>query len=317
VNKLLEQWGSKFKDARVSSIRGGIWQVESADERFILKRRRNRTKVFDEYELMNWLQQNDLPISQLLYSTEDVPWGGRSGSIYVLYPFLEGMSGTELQNLNIPLAIDIGASLAKLHRAFSQYEAVEKFPSFDIFNEVASFGWPTIHGYVKSPFRSKLQELEQAIGGDFVNNYEMLERQLVHGDFHLGNIVVGDNKLLGILDFDRVRMGVRVFDLCYFTCAVLSHTFKNSLKKDDWLTFTKSFIKGYIKKQSLTKIEAHSYFYVMCLIIIVSAAMNLDAGNTEQADQNISILFWLYDQHDYLQPMLENAILEDIQKQIN
>lgn len=310
MNKLLKQWGSKFKDAQVTSIRGGIWQVDLGEEKFILKRRRNRTKVFDEYELMTWLFENGLPISQLLYSTEGVPWGEQEGTIYVLYPFLEGDSGTELKDLNIALASDIGTSLAKLHKALANYKTTEKFSVFDIFNEVASFAWATVHGYLKEPYRCKLQELEQTIGGEFVNIYETLERQLVHRDFHLGNIVVEKNKLVGILDFDRVKVGIRVFDLSYFTVAVLSHTFSESLKRDDWFTFTQSFLTGYLEEQSLTKAEGYSYFYIMYLILILFAAYNLDAGNSELADLNISMLFWLHDQHDYLQPLIEKIIVK-------
>lgn len=310
MNKLLKQWGTKFKDAQITSIRGGIWQVDLDEERFILKRRRNRTKVFDEYELMVSLLQSGLPISQLLYSTNDVPWGELEGSIYVLYPFLEGNSGTELTTLNTSLASNIGTSLAKLHKTLANYETVEKFPTFDVFNEVASFAWAAVHGYIEKPYRRKLQELEQTIGGEFVNIYETLERQLVHRDFHLGNIVVKDNKLVGILDFDRVRVGIRVFDLSYFTVAVLTHTFSKSLKRDDWFSFTLSFLDGYLGEQSLDKAEGYSYFYVIYLILILFAAYNLDADNLELADLNICMLFWLHDQHDYLQPLIEKTIVK-------
>lgn len=307
MKHILEQWDLKLMEADITPIQGGVWQIRLGEELYVLKHRSNRTRVLEEYALMSRLIALGQPISQLLYTKKDVPWAEYEGAIYVLYPYVEGMAGDQLDLWNESAAKKMGASLARLHSDLASYEAPESFPSFDLFQEVSSYAWPIVQGYLAKDFRYRLQELEQEISRHLVNPYEALPRQLIHRDFHPGNLIFKEGELAAILDFNLVRLGIRLFDLCYLCTAVLSSSFSDLRKREMWPSFVQAFVFGYSQVQPLTKTEGYSFLYVTYLIQILFIAYFLDAGNSELADLNIALLFWIKDQHEYLEPLIEKA----------
>lgn len=308
MNQLLKQWGSEFKNAQIASLRGGIWQVSLPGNEYVLKHRTNRTRVWEEYDLMKWLAAHNQPISQLMYTLEGAPWAEYEGGIYVLYPYLSGVGGDELDLLTEDYGLKIGASLAQLHRDLANYPAVENFPGFDVFQEVSSFAWPAIRGYMGTRFRHTLQDMAEAISSNLVNPYQTLPRQLIHRDFHPGNLIFHDRELMGILDFDRVRVGIRLFDLCYLSTAVLAGCFENVQMRETWYSFVQDLIKGYQQVQPLDQAEAFSFLYVIYLIQFLFIGFHLDTGNTAAADFNIAMLLWFEEQHDFIEPLIEKSI---------
>lgn len=68
--------------------------------------------------------------------------GRISGGIYVLYPYVAGTGGDELEMLEGEFAFKIGAALARLHLDLADYPAAENFPSFDLFQEVSFLPGP-------------------------------------------------------------------------------------------------------------------------------------------------------------------------------
>ncbi len=308
MKNVLEQWGSKFAGARSTSLLDGVWRLELDDKTYILKRRSNRTRAWEEYDLLKWLSEHDQPISLFLFTTEGVPWAEYQGSFYVLYLYLDGTPGNELPLLNQTLAPEIGAALAGLHQALDGYGASTHFPEFGLFHEVSSYAWPAVQSYSSQKFHSRLHDLAQAIGTNFVNPYEALPRQLIHRDIHLGNLVFRDGRVVGVLDFDRVRIGIRLFDLCYLATGVLSRGFNETKTREGWLSFVQDLIKGYGTVKPLEKTEGYVFLYVIYLIQLLFIAHYLDEGNTVLADLNLGILFWVFDQHDYFQPVIEKTV---------
>lgn len=308
MRNLLEHWGPEFGEAEVAPLVDGVWRCQLGSETFILKHRTNRTRVWEEYDLLKWLVDNGQPASLLLCTEEGVPWAEFEGAIYVLYPYLEGTPGNQLAPFSESQAEEMGSALARLHGALAAYGASEAFPSFDLFHEVAGYAWPTVQGYSTMKFHHRLHDLEQAISRQLVNPYEALPRQLIHRDFHPGNLIFGHGQLAGILDFDRVRMGIRLFDLCYLSTAVLSDGFSDPKGRKDWSGFVQALINGYKSVQPLQKTEAYAFLYIIYLIQFLFVAYHLDAGNTDLADLNIAMLLWINDQHDYLESLIEKAV---------
>lgn len=304
MKDLLGQWNLQSEAATITTVVSGVCRVELDQDVYILKHRPNRTRVWEEYDLLNWLAKLEQPISQLLYTQEGVPWAEHEGSIYVLYPYLEGTSGDALDTFDEARGKSIGEGLARLHQALAAYDGSEAFPVFDLFGEVASYAWPAVQGYSAEKFRHRLQSVEQAISRELVNPYEVLPRQLIHRDFHPGNLIFRSTELAGILDFDRVRIGIRLFDLCYLATSVLSLNFSDPAKREGWFGFVKALIGGYISVTPLTKTEGHAFLYIIYLIQFLFTAYQLDSGNTDLADFNIAMLLWINDQHDYFEALI-------------
>lgn len=310
MKRILEQWGSNFASAEVQSLTDGVWRLKLGGDTYILKRRANRTRVWEEYDLLKWLLEHDQPVSLFLRTTEGIPWAEYQGSFYVLYPYLVGIPGNEFDLLNPPLTRQVGSALARLHGALAVYGASAEFPGFGLFQEVSSYAWPTVQGYSSMKFHDRLQGLEQAISTQLVNPYEALPRQLIHRDFHPRNLVFRDGQLGGILDFDRVRIGIRIFDLCYLSTAVLIDGFSDPKKREGWLSFVQDLIGGYGSVEPLQQTEGHAFLYIMYLIQLLFTAYHLDEGDTQLADLNMGILFWIYEQHDYFEPLIEKTVMD-------
>ncbi len=313
MKNVLEQWGSHFTAAQLAaaeleSLGDGVWRFELDNTTYVLKRRTNRTRVAEEYDLLKWLNESAQPVSLLLRTKEGVPWAEYQGLFYVLYPYVEGVPGDELNFFEVPYARVVGSTLASLHQALASYETSELFPGFDLFHEVSSYAWPSVQGYSAEKFQHRLHDLGHAIGEQLVNPYQTLPRQLIHRDFHPANLVFREEQLVGILDFDRVRIGIRLFDLCYLSTAVLSSNFADPKKRQSWGGFVQNLLAGYGSVQPLEKTEGHVFLYVVYLIQFLFAAHHLDAGNKDLADLNIAMLLWINDQHDYLESLIDKAV---------
>lgn len=310
MKELLAKWGSKFGRADTQPLVDGVWRCCLGDEAYILKRRSNRTRALEEYDLLKWLSEHDQPVSLLLHTKEGVPWAEYQGSFFVLYPYLPGIPGDTLVTRSHSWASEAGSTLARLHRCLADYDAHTGFPGFDLFHEVSTYAWPVAQSYSSEKLHHRLHELGQTISEQLVNPYEALPRQLIHRDFHPGNLVFRDEEVAGILDFDRVRIGIRVFDLCYLATSVLSSTFSDLGRREEWPSFVQELIRGYAREMPLGKTEGHVFLYITYLIQLLFVAYHLDAGDTKRADVDLAILFWLYDQQEYLQPLIDKTVTE-------
>lgn len=308
MKALLEQWGTEFGTARVYPLVDGIWRLQLDGTSYILKRRTNRTRTLEEYDLLKWLLEQGQPISLLLLTTNNVPWAEERGLFYVLYPFLDGIAGDELNLIEPSLAEGTGMALASLHLGLASYGSRLDFPVFNLFQEVSAYAWSVVQGYSSQQFSDRLQALERAISTELVNRYETLPRQLIHRDFHPGNLLFRNRQLAGILDFDRVRIGIRLFDLCYLATAVLSGNFRDPQIEQKWSVFVQSLLQGYQSGSSLEQTEYHSFLYIIYLIQLTFIAYYLDEGNRELADLNLEMLFWIYDRHDRLDSLIKEKM---------
>ncbi|HHW73408.1 MAG TPA: phosphotransferase [Firmicutes bacterium] len=308
MKELLEKWGCEFAEAEILPFEDGVWRVQLGRETYILKHRATRSRVWEEYELLNWLTDKGHPISPLIFTKDGAPWAEYQLGIYVLYRYVEGTPGDKLGGYTQSFIDEAAQTLARLHLALAEYEASDAFPVFDVFQETASYAWPSVQAHAAVKFGHGLHALEETLGGELVNPYEALPRQLIHRDFHPGNLVFRDGKVVGILDFDRVRLGVRLFDLGYLATAILSEGFDDPKKRQEWPDVLKRLVAAYDSVAPLTKTEGFALIYIIYLIQLLFTAHFLDLGRTDLADKNLAMLLWIYDQQDFLQPVIENMV---------
>ena len=100
MKNVLEQWGPEFASAEAQPLKEGVWQLELGAQTYILKRRSNRTRVWEEYNLLQWLHKHGQPISQLVCTTVflgRIPW-----FLLCAVPYLAGTPAMTLICLNKP-----------------------------------------------------------------------------------------------------------------------------------------------------------------------------------------------------------------------
>ena len=135
MKNVLEQWGPEFASAEAQPLKEGVWQLELGAQTYILKRRSNRTRVWEEYNLLQWLHKHGQPISQLVCTSADVPWAEYHGFFYVLYPYLAGTPGDDLDRLNKPWPVS--GCLGGCIRLWL-LEASCEFSDFNLFQKVSA-----------------------------------------------------------------------------------------------------------------------------------------------------------------------------------
>jgi len=148
----------------------------------------------------------------------------------ILYPFIEGQDGFDRELTNEHRRI-LGAALRKIHsaqvpselRKLSPQETFspqwrESLKSFQSLVENKTFDDPTAAKLAEF-MKSKSSEIDQLVERTEELASEIksqsLERVLCHTDVHGGNILIGDDDNLYIVDWDDIRLAPKERDLMF------------------------------------------------------------------------------------------------------
>jgi hydroxylysine kinase len=181
-----------------------------------------------------------------------------------LMSFLEGRH-VSIEGITKKMAADIGHNAARLDIALSGC----KHPAGD-----HDFLWDTrklVDLYTLLPHikdqkkRKKTAVLLQSFCNDILPQLTTLPQQLIHNDLNLGNMLIANNTVSGIVDFGDMLWAQRVIDPANL-CAYL---IENS---DDPFRLVSSVIQKYIETNPLTSDETAILPYLMmgrCLLTIL------------------------------------------------
>ena len=174
-----------------------------------------------------------------------------------LFSFIGGDFAARPTNANV---LQLGRSLGKLDLLLKQADLdIDPQPSLARINwdQTNLIDWPLdkMHTYnAMSLFPNSLapmfsideigQKLKYYLGMAIDN----LPQQLIHADLNFDNAKFGNR--VGLLDFDDIGFGSRVFDLVPALCSPLILSAKRS--------FTSLFVKGYLESNQLEPIELKS-----------------------------------------------------------
>lgn len=314
MHAVLAKWGLPSDQAELHQIAPRVWRVEAGSKVYLLKHRSDHSSVWAEFKLLNYLSEQGLPVFPPLLSDEEAPWARWEGRIYVLYPYIAGVSGEGVCPTDLARARSLGRFLARLHSALAQYPYAEEFPDKNVFQEVATWAWPTVRRGFRNELAGRLEDIAKKLS-QFATLYESLPRQLIHRDAHPANVVFEGDEVVGMVDFDMVHTGVRIFDVCYCATAVLSGSFTQGPAREHWDLFVQELLRGYVEVQPLTRSEGYAFMYVTFLIQALFAAYFLDMGQDALAEQNVAMLKWLCDRQTVMEPLIDRVIKskEDVQ----
>ena len=202
-----------------------------AKRRFLLKRRQpgkyNPYRVAFSHELQTFLAAKLFPVPHLIGTRENNSMLQRDGAIYEMVEFIPG----EGYDQSVESTRQAGRMLAAFHRATLDFH-----PSFTV---------PPQGGYYASPrVRSLLTRIGETLadspgapsaagrGADvralterlrtmydeaceFVRSQGMEEwdQQIVHGDWHPGNLLFKGHDIVAVLDLDSARLAASVTDV--------------------------------------------------------------------------------------------------------
>jgi aminoglycoside phosphotransferase (APT) family kinase protein len=215
VRSVLSELGDDPGELTVGPIPGGAsretWLVEGQGGRWALRRDPKGSvslvPMAEEFALARLVADAGVPVPEpLAYEPE----GGRFGSPGMLMSFVEGTSVAprilrkpEYDRARAALTGQLGAALAAIHSidpagvqgvvpdaqadpALGQLEEWER--------QLDEIGWP-------------LPAVELGLRWLRANAPEPAEPRLVHGDFRLGNLIVGPEGLAAVIDWELSHVG--------------------------------------------------------------------------------------------------------------
>jgi Ser/Thr protein kinase RdoA (MazF antagonist) len=78
--------------------------------------------------------------------------------------------------------------------------------------------------------------------------------QVIHRDFHAGNVLFSGGHVSGYLDFDHVEIGPRVLDLCYAATSLLALMLTGH-SAPSWPARWRALVEGYVAIVDLSALE--------------------------------------------------------------
>jgi Ser/Thr protein kinase RdoA (MazF antagonist) len=122
-----------------------------------------------------------------------------------------------------------------------------------------------------------------------------LPTQLIHRDFHRGNVLFMGESVSGLLDFDLVHQGPRLFDVCYCASSVLSESFREPGYAEYWLTIVEPIFRGYGRLAGLSRQERLLAWSMLITIELIFMNSCLHRQDLDAALMNQGMLFWFED----------------------
>ncbi len=230
VNKIIDVPESYSSTVNILLLNSG--------EKVVLKIPFNKTKLYREKIILQTLN-GVLPVPELLnfYSgISDIP-----GALLLSYIDGEPIVG----DINSELSFECGALLGQLHEI--------RMDNYCLGDNPSQKWWPSIY----NRFNLWIDECKSIVDDNVLHQaigvfHEMTEHMkedyspvLVHFDFRPGNILIRENKIVGLIDFESSRGG----------SADLDFTKMNKYMWDKYEGSKEAFIAGYESIRELPDIE--------------------------------------------------------------
>lgn len=232
-----------------------VYLVETLTKSYIFRishhHWRSRSDIHFELNLLNFLGENNLPVSAPIKTQEnnfyveiDAPEGKRYSA---LFPFAPG--NVPLGDLNINQSFLLGQTVAQLHQTSSKFSSfIQRKPL--TLNYLLDDSLQIIAPFLQNKV-CDLHYLIDAIAQlkDHIKNLPMEAPYwgICWGDPHSGNVHFTDENKITLFDFDQCGYGWRAFDIGKF----LQVSLQSGLSR----TVRDAFLKGYQTVETLSEIE--------------------------------------------------------------
>ncbi|MGE6631468.1 phosphotransferase enzyme family protein [Bacillus sp. NPDC077027] len=268
IQEVLSHWFTELP-LKLSPLNGRSpnlgWLVEYANNRFVLKKCvRNHDHEWLHYleDLTDALIRHRFPIQPMVLSKHHKRTVLQKGAFWQLRPFSEGRFYEMGNQADEQEAIRV---LKELH-SLKDLPKGPKNPNCELKNWISQPEKTLEHTAsalkmcvssqkAVSLLREYEKQLEDVLLCLTPSLYDSLPHAVTHGDFHAGNLLMRNNRLCMVLDFDTAGYRPRIYDVAisaYLLTRVKRGTFCLDLPR------TVRFLSDYSQGFSVTENEWHS-----------------------------------------------------------
>ena len=267
--------------------------LETERGKFLFKRRAKGRdelpKVGFTHQLQLSLAAQNFPLPHLLGTrNENNSMLVMGSNIYEMFEYIEGggYDGSRDATFNS------GRILGLYHKLLRNFQSDFRPPTGSYHNAQA------IHQAIKTTIGSLPME-SRPPAGELADTVESIEqsyvacagkvnelgmdrwpRQIVHGDWHPGNMLFHDRHVVAVIDYDAARLQQRVIDFAngalQFSIVGGGDDPRKWPAQPDLKRFTK-FMQGYDQVNVISKLELQAVPYLMCEAMIAEAVLPIAA----------------------------------------
>jgi len=252
--------------------------------------RSNRRFMVSIVGWVNFLRKNKMELGRILPTKKGENYIAMGDNFGILHEYIEGgkFGGSDEELL------DLANKLSKMHNILKKYVGQGQVRDFSkIFQGICSesiniekradVGFSDVYPKFKKIMKIVLKDINDLLKKE---NYSKLEKLCIHGDFKLDNIIYKDEKVNGIIDFDALMYGPKMFDLAVLFCSLIFRYKEDSIEKIN------SFYQEYKKNSEVNVAENEVIIKLMKMRIIEQIFSRLI--NEVKKKEIMELIEWFY-----------------------
>ncbi len=295
MEKILSNWNIS---GNIKQIYPTAWSI---GEEYVMKiyKSDDEPSLLRNIQITQMLSQTEIPVADVICTTAGNLYFSDNGNLYVVTKKLRGCNVVNIKNGD-GIARKMGEIIGKLHLAFQQCEGNVEFWDNSLLDEMNGWVQENIfkHGIVSE------QDFAEAVG-KLQSVYNELPVQIIHRDVHFGNFLFDCGEFTGYIDFDLSQKNIRIFDICYFSTALLSGEEGKLIASEDWLGMLRDIVAGYDGQIELSQVEKRAIPYVIENIELLFAAYFSCIDDLKCAEDAVKLFDFVRKNEDDIWNILE------------
>ncbi|MCJ7738479.1 MAG: phosphotransferase [Anaerolineae bacterium] len=251
-----------------------------------------------EHGVLQHLDGSGLPVAVPLRDRQGRTAVPHGGCLYALVPRLRGSQGGSKPTDCDELYRSYGGTIARMHMALATFRSEPVALSARreaLLPKVFDYGVPYLQGYLNGAEAGRLQAMMADVGEVMRQAFKELPEQLIHRDCHTGNLLSRGTAVTGIIDWDHLCVGVRVFDLAYFAAQLGKRHVGDPDTMVQWIRDVSLVLLGYHQECHLSDGERAAFVYVVIGVFIAFAGWEIEVGWVEALQTELDAMAWMYD----------------------
>lgn len=227
-----------------------VYDFKTTKGRFILKIFEKADIGFIRYQIkiINFLDKKKVPVASILKQKNKKEILIYNKKKIIIQKFLVGKSKEKYNKNTLK---DVAKHFGKMSRNLLKLKLANKS------NWKINYQFKLIRGFTKNNILNLTKEAKLLLKSLKKLDKKRLRKSLIHGDYHGINILIKDNKLKAIIDFDDSHRDYIAYEIAVFMIDPLIT--ENSFNK----RLTKIFFKEYEKQLDIKQEEKKAvYFFV-------------------------------------------------------
>ena len=292
INSLLSHWNVDVVNFEKKIISSNVYRITTDKRVYFLKNRieTSHHERYEEYLLTQYLLREGMNVETPVLTKENEPFVERESGFYSLYDALEGEVKKELPIL-MSTVFSAGEYLGMLHKLLSTYKCSEEPFEWNIFFYLESWKKARHQTGVGIWAEKNFFQYDEVL-----SIYKELRLQVIHSDFHMKNLLIVDNKMKGLIDFERIRKGPRIVDIAYFMTGIL-----RKQGGDGSILFIEEFLKGYENVNGLTTHEKNCLPDLILILLLQYTFFYEQRGFTNIVSKLLTCIQSLQQRRDYVE----------------